>query len=294
MIKVLLFYGTSKAGQCYGFSETQWYLPSNDFTACQVATKKLVQLRSALMGDGIDFFGFRMSVDGDPRNAKFVPSGNMVSRGLEGGSGPANKAATPADIPNTCINLRCGHNNQRHKQIYLNGIPDAIIRTAPVGPNMAIEPGWQQKYNAWRDYLKVGGTWGFKARKLNPDKTNVIDYTQQAAGGGYLGAITNNDIANVGDQVQLRKVKRINAALPKVNGTYYISEKATDAVAGTFTYFLRGTSLLDPNNIADPGTIELVEYQGFAYTCIEISSQTTRKRGVGSLRPRGRSSNRAG
>jgi len=113
MIKVLLFYGTSKAGQCYGFSETQWYLPSNDFTACQVATKKLVQLRSALMGDGIDFFGFRMSVDGDPRNAKFVPSGNMVSRGLEGGSGPANKAATPADIPNTCINLRCGHNNQR-------------------------------------------------------------------------------------------------------------------------------------------------------------------------------------
>jgi len=289
MMKVILFYGTASAGKPYGTSEVHYYLPSNDFTACQAATSKLVTARNQIMGTGIKFFGFRMSVDGQPRNAKFVGSESLVSTGADKTSGEVVKDGGAADIPNTALVLRATHNNQRHKQIYLTGIPDEIIRTKPVGPDLTGKSKWYTKFKAYTKLLKEGGVWGFKARTLNPVKTNVVDYTSQQAGAGYLGAIVTNDIANVGDQVQLRNVKRINPALPKVNGIYFVSEKATDATAGTFTYFLRGTADLSPDNIGDPGTLEIVSYQGYAYTCIRISGQSSRKRGVGSLRPRGRS-----
>lgn len=291
MMKCILFYGTAAAGKPFGTSEVHYFLPSNDFTACQAATAKLVTARNQLMGTGIKFFGFRMSVDGQPRNAKFVSSESLVSTGADKKTGDVNPNSTPADIPNTCLVVRATHNNQRHKQVYLTGIPDEIIETNPVGPNLKKGDQWYQKFKAWTKMLREGGTWGFKARTINPVSTNVVDYVSQQAGAGYLGAVVTNDIANVGDRVQLRKVQRINPALPKVNGIYYVSEKAVDAVAGTFTYYLRNTSDLSPDNIGDPGTIELVTYQGYAYTCLRISGQSSRKRGVGSLRPRGRSRN---
>jgi len=293
-MKVVLFYGTAEAGKPFSTTETHYYLPDgDDFTACQARADTLASARNQMMGTGVKFFGIRMSLEGEARTARFVPSGQMTKAGVPIGSGNTGSKFGAADQPNACILLRASHDNKRQKNIYLTGVPDELIQTNPVGPNLNKVVGWEAKFNNYKKILKEDNIWGFKGRKLNPTKTNVVDYVQQDNGAGLLGVVTTVDVAAVGDKVQLRNVKLINPSLPKVNGQYYVTSKDTDVGAGTFTYFLRNSADLIANNIADPGTIEKVEFDYFAYDCVRIMGQTSRKRGVSALAPRGKSSRRS-
>jgi len=291
-VKTTIAWGTATAGKPFGFSESHYYIPSDNLDSAQTAAVKLAGLRNALMGDGIQFFGIRLAVMDQPRVGRFVPSAILIGTGALNESGVIKTQFGKADQPNACLYCRGSNQDVRHTSVYLAGIPDSLLRTDPPGPDFNATPGWKAAFEEYRDLLVTGNDWGFKARALNPPKTNPINYVTDQDGSDFLGVVVTDDIANVGDRVQIRNTTLFNKANPKVNGMWRVSSKATNTEAGTFTYYLRNTQLLDPLNINEMGTIELVSYNTFSYTCFSIRGQTTRKRGVGSIRPRGRSRNR--
>lgn len=291
-VKVIFYNLTAEAGKSYGSSEVHYWLPSSDLDACQVAAKNLAIKRIATYGDGVVFLGFRMSVDQPtPRPTRFVPWSSLVGAGNGAGSGAALQDED-ADIPNTCILLRMGNNNQKWKNMYFNSIPDSVIVTKPVGPDMLNPPNYGKLFASWKLEL-CNGQWGFKGRVTNPTKTQVLDWVQEQNGTGKIGAVVATDIASAGDQIQVRKTTAVNDGLPIPRGIWRIASEVSDAgPPARFTYYLRNSETLAATNVDEPGEIELVQYATFAYTDVLISGQTSRKRGVGSIRARGRSRNR--
>lgn len=287
-VKTTWQYTIDQAGLCYGLSEHVYYLPSDDIEAAKEPAKALIAKRLACCASNIQTLGIRLSAEGPPRTTDWIPSIKLAGNGQ--GAVFGEQTALASDTPNNCLLLRATNLNQRGRNMYFAGVPDVIMKTAPVGPNFTLAGATYSKaFEAWKKEL-CGGTWGFMARAIAEPEAEIIDWITEAGGTGKLGAVVGSDIANVTDKVQVKDITGfpLGGAVPR--GTWKVASEAQDEYApGTWTYYLRNTEGYAPAAINDPGKLVLIQYQPFAFTSVEVTRQGHKKRGTGGARARGRS-----
>src|SRR5262249_12678510 len=139
------------------------------------------------------------------------------------------------------------------------------------------------------------GVWAFRARKPLSGNypATIMDWDNEEGGTGRLrfDLAVANDVGAVGEVCQIQRVAMLNPLFARPNGQDRIAAKEVNGNVATYT--LRSTEGMDATQIDEPGEASPVSYALFDYSEIEATRQTTRKKGVGSLRPRGRSRGRS-
>lgn len=316
-IRVTQFFRWSGVGPLsYGASETHWYLPGVTALADVVAPAIfLANKRTAMLASNVETVAVRLSDDAVTGDSRMILNASQPG-GDAGLRSTTPKAGTPArsDQPNACLLYRAiALNPLRRKQIYICGVPDDMIFTSPAGPNIAAVAGYEEYFATWKALLEgqlgaLGGapanTWGFRCR-AGSDSTNrkpILNWTQSAGSPanlifhvttGTLVKGTGGGASPVvqGDVVQVRNVKMLVPGTPRPIGHWRVAKKTTVGAVDEFE--LRSTAGYDAEAIDDPGTVEPVTYEYAPYKEVTLTGQRTRKRGVGSLRARGRSRGRS-
>jgi len=290
-VKVKWEYTIEQAGLCYGLSEHVYFLSSDDVEAAKEPAKKLIAKRLAWCAVNVQTLGIRLSSAGPPKTTDWIPSIKLAGNGQ--GAVFGEQSTLASDTPNNCVLLRATNLNQRGRNMYCAGIPDTVLKTAPVGPSfVAAGAGFSKAFEAWKKEL-CGGVWGFMARAIAEPNAEIIDWITEAAGTGRIGAVVGTDIANATDKVQVSGITGfpLGGAVPL--GTWRVASEVQDEYAsGTWTYYLRNTEGYSPAAINNPGKLIKVQYQPFAFTGVEVTRQGHKKRGTGGARARGRSSRR--
>lgn len=265
----------------------------------------LVIARLSLCGGGVVLRRATMSVETRP--GQVINTGDSLPVVLAGAPvGVAKETAVEeivpgladggaADIPNTCLLIDCSTATGRHhKQVFMAGIPDVIIKTIPPGPDIKAAGGWMDRYREWRDVI-LADQWGWWGRQLSgggADPQQVVATQQQAAAPNLWAVGTTNSgvLYAEGDRVQLRGFRHKPCTLCPWQGQWTIDHVVE--VAGPPArrwYYLRGSENLDPTRITRLGTIEKVLFEVKVTSRFFITKQATRKRGVGWNPPRGKS-----
>lgn len=138
----------------------------------------------------------------------------------------------------------------------------------------------------------VNGNWGFLAQlpPVDPFPAQILGWLNEEAGTGRLQFVLppGVDAGVAGELVRVSGVKMLNANFPRPNGQYRIAR--VDVVEGLNYYTLRSTEGFVAEQIDEPGIVYTIERAIFPYGNLKIAGETTRKRGVGSVRPAGKSS----
>ncbi len=209
-----------------------------------------------------------------------------------------NYTTLSANHPNGCLvcPTTARTNEQAHGRISLTGIPDALLGTDPPGPKLDEVPGFFGLFDLYAQVL-TGDTaqWAFLAKMPveDPFPAPILSWDNEVGGTGRLTfqLPVAQDVGDERDVVQIRGVSMLSSAFARPNGQYRIAVKATDA--GIVTYTLRSTEGFVAAQIDEPGTAEPVQKALYQYKSVQLGKESTRKRGVGSVRPRGRSSRRS-
>lgn len=303
-VRVTLFFQAVSGRKTYGWSETHYHVTAPTLDVAEIATKRMVRKRLALCGNGVIFQGARLSddaVNGDSliiAPADSPDAGDLVAgTPLAGGD----EALDYLDPPNSCLNIRMEASEKRRKTLYLAGIPDSLVRSQG-GPHLKSNPAWTRAYGNWVKEMAdpAALVWGARFRQTPAGDATVtpkviVGYTTAAVGPARVGVITALNAVNAvaGDRVQVRKATLVNRGYRGPNGQWIVAERSDNAGTGLSTYYLRSSEGMNIDNIDGMGTFELVKYVAAPYLRAVIVGQATRKRGVGSIVPRGRSSRRA-
>ena len=294
-VRVTYHFGYRGAGLAAGFSEVHWRISDSDVSQSVAPAIELAQKRVKLFASNIDLYLIRLSREEKPRQSHRIISSilsataNTTTMPTMGDPLPG---ADKAEKPNSSIIMTGKHQDFRTRTFYLAGHPDLITRTDPAGPDLNAVPGYNAAMVAWRDIL-LNGTWGFRARVLEPDEQQIAGLSNEADGLGRVKVKlpVGETLGEPGNIVQIRGAKPINRALGTINGQWVAEELLVTGSGPTAVteLLLRNSAGTPASNFNPMGTIEGVEYTYLPYTKIEISGQGTRKRGVGSVRRRGRS-----
>lgn len=297
-VKVILGYAFNDTGPYRpGFSEVHYYLGSVTTTkdaALNAAVVSLMNARTQLMGSNVRATLYRLSLPGVPRKSNTVygvPSANAPSPIAQA---PSLSQGT-SDIPNTVVMATMQSVNNQSRHIYMAGLPDALIQTGnPVGPNFGAAGlvGYQALWLSWQAIV-LNGQWGFYALNLLPDgQPGQISYWQQSTAAPFnLQFILPNAATYrpaVGAVVHIRKVLMAVTGVPRPIGKWRI-KSITAVDANNSAYELDQSSGYQAVLVQQPGTVESVQSSYVAYATITNLLQTTRRRGIGPVRPRGRS-----
>jgi len=251
---------------------------------------QLIRLRADLSSFNVSVTFARLSRIGSPRRVKkiYTTAAGGQDKELTGEGGMTGKAS---DVANSCLAIDLFAGESQRGGIRMAGIPDAIIQTAPAGPNFSGAPGWKGKFNAWAAFLKAG-TWAFRTRVVPNDATQQpIQLWQNSADAPYALQATVNagdpTTWRVGVLVQVSGVTSLQRGGAVPRGEYKITARAEGVPGPAFTL---GSAIgYDPATFRDNGRLTLVQYEYATITGVEVNGQQTRKRGVGPLRRRGRS-----
>jgi hypothetical protein len=297
-VKVILGYTFNDTGpKRPGWSEVHFYLGSVTTTAdiaLNLAVVQLMNARTQLMGNNVRASMYRLSVPGVPRKSTTVYAVPNASGQSAINQYPSLSQGS-ADIPNACVmgTLKSAANQAR--AIYLAGLPDVLIRTGtPVGPDFGAAglQGYQALWLTWQTLL-LNGQWGFLALNLLPNgQPAPISYWQQATAAPFnIQFVLPNNAAYipvVGAIVHVRGVLMGVTGAERPIGRWRI--KSTTAVDANNTAFeLDKSSAFQAVLVDRPGTVESVQSSYVAYDRLTNLLQTTRRRGIGPVRPRGRS-----
>lgn len=291
-VEVLICLKTDGEGRVNkGWSEKHIYIPDVlNLRALQPQMTALANARLGCAAANVWLSEMRASRPGVFRDSfrLFSRKGGDRDSGIEG---PGALKDYRADQTNACLNVLLQANDVQKKTMYLAGVPDDLIVTAPSGPDYAAVPEFVDAWNLYRNLL-TNGSWGFKARSLNREANlvDVVDWNLEPNAPFSLVASIDalNDFGAVGDQVQIRGVSALTRGTRLPNGIWKI--KAKSGAGGLVNFTLRSAIGYDPTNFDDAGTIEPVLFQYATYLVGKIIGQGTRKRGVGPIRPRGRAS----
>lgn len=276
-----------------GWAETYRYVDDPD--DLEDIEPDLINLGNLIMGmraKNISCTEIRASRPGVFRDSHRVfstASGNTTS----GFEGKGRLTDYNSDQANACLQILLASNDLQKRHLFMAGLPDALLRTNGPGPDYVAVPTWSAAYEAWKA-LVTNGRWGFEARRPEDyaNAVGILDWRLEDASPFQLIASISSldDFASVGDDVQVRNVVAYNRGVAMPNGRWKVREKlpSGDEVG----YVLRGAVGYDPDQIKEPGAIEPVTYETVVNRKVRIVGQTTRKRGVGPVRPRGRSSRR--
>lgn len=276
-----------------GWAETYRYMDDPaDLEEIEPDLIKLGNLIMGLRGKNISCTEIRASRPGVFRDSHRVFSAASGNRNSGfGGTGALVDFAS--DQANACLQILLAANDLQKRHLFMAGIPDALLRTAESGPDFAAVPTWSAAYERWKTFV-TGGRWGFEARRPDDyaNAVGILDWRLEDASPFQLIAVisSTDDLASVGDEIQVRNVSAYNRGMPVPNGRWKVRGKLPSG--DEMGYLLRGAVGFDPNQFESPGAIEPVTYETVANRKCKIVGQTTRKRGVGPVRPRGRSSRR--
>jgi hypothetical protein len=301
-VKCVLGWGFNDVGpKRPGFSEVHFYLGAVTTTkdpALQAAAFNLMNARTQLMGANVRATVLRLSLPGIPRKSTTIYA-------VPTGSGPsplsqyAQLSQGNCDIPNTSLAVTLKSALNQSRTMYLAGLPDFLIKTgATCGPDFGHAGllGYQALWNSWRDLL-LSGTWGFYCLNLLPNgQPAPISFwiTMTAAPFNIAFVLPNSSpyVPTVGSVVHVRGALMGVTGAPRPIGNWRIkSVSAFDA--GNTTFELDQSSGYQAALIQMPGTVESVIRGYQPYTDMGNLLQTTRKRGIGPVRPVGRKKPRA-
>ncbi len=278
----------------YGWSEVYWFLGGDDLDTAEMAAITLGNKRMALSAGNVRLISCRLSVDrAKPRRGRLIYSdqGGNPSSNLQGTGGFTGERS---DLPNTCLQLRFNvETDGRFRNGFIAGIPDALITTNPAGPSYADVPTWLNKFRSYRSTLLQNSLWGYWGRGalLAGQPVGIRAWSREAASPLRIIASvdTADDIAQVGSIVHVRGVKMVGGRrVPHPSGQYRVA--AESAAAGLTSYTLQSAETFDITQVLDFGTLEQVTMEYVPFVDVQVGGQSTRKRGVGSSRARGRSS----
>jgi hypothetical protein len=297
-IKVQLMYGFNFTGpQRPGFSEVHYYLASPSSTldaGLNLAVQQLMNARTQMMGNNVIAAGYRLSVPGVPRRSNTVYAAPTPS-------GPGPLAFSPAisqgtsDIPNTSVLIPLKSSAQQTTRSFLAGLPDAFIFTGnPVGPDWGAA-GLNNYQALWNTFINIllNGNWGWNALNTLPaGQPQAISFWQQSASAPFNCQIVipNNApyLPTVGSIVHVRKTLMGVTGVPRPIGRWRIKLSGAVDTNNNF-YELDQSSSFQAVLVQQPGTVESVSYGYVAYATAGGLLQTSRRRGIGPVRPRGRS-----
>lgn len=297
-VKVLLGYAFNNTGaKRPGFSEVHWY--NSDPTslkdkALNTAVQQLMNARTQLMGDNVIATLYRLSVPGRKLRSytAYAVSNGVVNPAI---AGAPSLSQGGAEIPNGCVQLTIGAATGQVRNMYMAGLPDLVISTGKiVGPTFAV-PGLNGYQALWQSWWSVmtNGNWGFIPLNILPvGQPQAIAFWVQGQTAPFnLGMVLANTAAYkpaVGDTVHVRGVLMGTSGVPRPIGRWKIkSISAYDA--NNTIYELDQSSAYQAVLIQINGTVESVSYGFAAYSTADNAQQTSHKRGIGPVRPRGRS-----
>lgn len=295
-VEVLFKFKWDGTGQkSYSMTEPHVYnADPDDLETLADTVRDVYNLRAKMMAENVICQGFRIS-----RIGVFRDYYNETPFDVEGGGKGISKnggqSGFKADVPNVALQCAVSSGTSRHSNLYLSGLPDALLGTdndpaVGAGPYYDRCPNWLKAFNSYRVKL-YGGSWGFWAL-LDTVRHPILTWGQTADAPFQLIATLaqTEDFAEVGDTIKIRGVQMKYKGAPKLNGEHKVVAKAVGS--GTVDYTLKGTEGMDLNLIVTDGTAETITHGFFPYTKIVPANQTSRKRGGSSSRARGRSSSR--
>jgi hypothetical protein len=296
-IKVLMAWGFSQTGPYRpGVSEVLYYLgaaTTTQDTALNQAVVSLMNARTNLMGNNVTALLYRLSVPNVPHSTNTVfatpqPNGNSPIQ------------QTPAiswggsDVPNTSLKITAKSGQAQPRNMYLAGLPDALLQTNPVGPNWSAAglAGFQNYWNIWSSII-LNGQWGTNFLNRLPAGQPVnIAYWQQSTVAPFnlqfAIPTTSGYQPSVGSIVHIRKVLMGVTGVPRPLGRWKIKSTSADG-SGNNLYELDQSSAYQAVLIQQAGTVESVTFGYQPFVSLSNYLQTSRRRGIGPVRPRGRS-----
>jgi hypothetical protein len=286
-IKVTLFMGA----EGYSWSESHYYLGTNDFGSTNGPAVSLAQLRNATLGQYANVLAARMS---------YVPANRQVFEvdlsQLFGSSQlfTAIPGGDNSDQPFTALMMNL-QNLASNKNLYLAGIPDGVVVINPNFPN-GFEPGgdFANELKGYMNFLTGQGVstpaWGFRSRiKLPGTMVNAV--ASQPGYNNNIGVSTAVDpgIA-AGSEANLTGFKRINTRVPSLAGAYEVIAVIPPGSGNpNWITVLGETGNVQEDNFFKLGVIAPLTFQYLPYQSWHVVRVTHRKRGGSFGLPRGRS-----
>jgi hypothetical protein len=258
------------------------------------AVIQAMNARTQLMGNNLVASLYRLSVPGRKLRSYtvYATKNSVITPGM---------VTTPSlnqgacEIPNGSLQLTMSTAQAQVRQMYMAGLPDVVFSTGGIiGPTFS-DPNLQQYaalWGAWKNIM-LNGNWGSVFLNILPNgQPQQIGYWVQSPNApGNLQFVLPNAAAykpNVGDIVHIRGVLMFGAGVPRPVGKWRVI--ATGAQDANNTFFeLDKTSAYQAILVDQPGTVESVSFGFQSYAAFDNAQQTSRKRGIGPVRPRGRS-----
>lgn len=280
-------------------SETHYYSPavtSARDTTLNTNAVALMNARTLLMGSNVQAEMYRVSIPGVRKRSYRV----IATPTLGGGtpivqSGPTANGNSDGSAKALQVEFVTANNPPIRK--WMGGLPDSLfVYGASLGPNFAGPGGsYQGNFQAYITLLTTGSLWGTNVLQPLPANQPVaIGNWQQGAAPNLNAQIVLPNTAAflpaINQIVHIRGVLISGSTSKQYWGKYKIV--ATGAVDANNTFFELGNSAfilavtVDANH---KGTVEQVSYGVETYTAAQNYQQGSHKRGIGPVRPRGRS-----
>lgn len=268
-----------------GFTETHLYNSTNFATVLPLFVI-LFKARAKLCGPPVAPIRGRMSLLENKRVYQLLDNVSLGSIKvpttditIDGGG----LAPRTADQVNASILANLQATQKHHRNLYLAGIPDALITFNPPSIPDHVSPSWYTDWQAYLSVLKSG--WGYSGL-LKPGEAGGPTVVSVVGGGnrtsdGLFSVILNNPGLAVaeGDLIQLSNYKMENAAFFSPNGTWTVNDVALDTPTGKMTIYLRNSEKVVYDNVFTLGRAQNVVRAFLPYDDGVLIKANTRKRG---------------
>lgn len=281
-IRVNFFFAQGRTG----FSEVWQLNEPGGLSAGKPKALDFALLRLALCGRGVSLLGIRCTdLDVTPIMTEIV---QLLVAGSQVGEIPVTSLGLPwisspdvdSDPSDRCLLIRCEGLQSERKMVFLAGVPDAIVRTNPDGPDFATLPGYGTAYDTWRT-MAQNGEWGWLGRDRSGLGAHslVKGYSTQAGPIPRLGVQTAAAFdVPIGSRVQISRATTLSRA-PTPNGQWTVIEKEVHVNGVDWVYFLTASEGINPADVDQLGKISLVQHVFVESADVIISRQGHRKRG---------------
>lgn len=286
-IRCTMFFSENRGG----FSETHVF---NNTTIASAVEPffELCKKRAALCAAPVRFFRGRMSLNGSRRAYQLLDNiqVNQVNQAI---GAPIGASDNKADQVKACVLAQMSAGPQYHRNLYLAGVPDVVLREDPETIVVATDATWNARWLAYRDLL-ITAAWGYIARippgGTGPTLYDVLSYTEHPDDGrlGFRLATGTAGYVRLA-KVQISGAKMTNKAYHNPNGIWTIGEvDDNNPGGGTSTFYLDASTDVTASAIKVRGKVNLYDVGYQHYTSGTLINMTTRKRGNSFLYGRGR------
>lgn len=286
-VKVTMFFNAGR----YSWSESHYLIAATTFQQALTPSALLANSRFALLAEFCNLIGVRLSSVPANRQVYDLPPFDWPGT-VSLGTLPAIDPQYEPIFTSLMVNLQAVGGN---KNLYLAGVPDAIVSTNPVyNGGYAPTAAFAQALLVYLTLLtsKSGAlaSWGYRAR-LPGTMQNVIDVGTQSGYGNNIGVSTAADPGLPdGSEAYTVGFRTINPRVPNLSGAYKVLHVIPPGSGSSaFTTVLNETGNVEADNFLTLGKIGPLTFQYLSYANYGPPKIVRRKRGGSYGAPRGRS-----